>query len=466
MKQDRMLKGMLKMNPILEGPLFKNIFLFAMPIAATSILQQLFNSADTAVVGRFADMEALAAVGINAEVVALLVSLSTGLAVGCNVILAWAIGRKEFGRIRGVMHSGLVLAVLAGLCLMGLSFLLAEPLLRIMETPAEIFDKALLYLRIYAAGLPFLLLYDFGSAIERARGNSKRPLYALIASGVLNVVLNLLLVIVFHLGVAGVAIATDISTAASASLTLFWLSREKGEFRFAFRYLCFQKDIVLGILRIGIPAGVQSAVFCLANLFVQWSINRFGAVAVAGVTVSLNFEYLTYYMIMAFAQTATTFTSQNAAAGERKRCQKILWISLLQGFVLSALISTPAALAYRYFAGIYSDDPAVIEMAGLRMRLLLFLTPISTFYEVPAGVLRGHGLSVLPAAETIMGICILRICWIFFVLPSYQTLFMLFIVFPISWVVTTIMMWGSILYLHHSLSYQSTGQTSLEALKL
>jgi putative MATE family efflux protein len=317
-----------------------------------------------------------------------------------------------------------------------------------------------------AAGLPFLLLYDFGSAIERARGNSKRPLYALIASGVLNVLLNLLLVIVFHLGVAGVAIATDISTAASACVTLYWLSREKGEFRFSLRYLCFQKDAVLGILRIGIPAGVQSGVFCFANLFVQWAINRFGAAAVAGVTVSLNFEYLTYYMIMAFAQTATTFTSQNAAAGEQKRCRNILWICLLQGFILSALISTPTSLKYRYFAGIYSDDPAVIEMAGVRMRLLLFLTPISTFYEVPAGFLRGHGLSVLPAIETITGICILRICWILFVLPSYQTLFMLFIVFPISWIVTTIMMWGSMGYLHHSLKYRPAGQTRVEAAKL
>jgi putative MATE family efflux protein len=455
-----------EMNPILEGPLFKNIFLFAMPIAASSILQQLFNSADTAVVGRFADMEALAAVGINAEVVALLVSLSAGLAVGCNVLLAWAIGSRENKRIRGVMHSGLVLAVLAGIFLMGISLLAGETLLRLMETPKEIFDKALLYLRIYAVGLPFLLLYDFGSAIERARGNSKRPLYALIASGVLNVFLNLLLVIVFHLGVAGVAIATDISTAASACVTLYWLSREKGEFRFSFRYLCFHKDAVLGILRIGIPAGVQSGVFCFANLFVQWAINRFGAAAVAGVTVSLNFEYLTYYMIMAFAQTATTFTSQNAAAGEQKRCRKILLICLLQGFVLSALISTPAALKYRFFAGIYSDDPAVIEMAGVRMRLLLFLTPISTFYEVPAGFLRGHGLSALPAIETITGICILRICWILFVLPSYQTLFMLFIVFPISWIVTTIMMWGSMVYLHYSLKCQAAGRACIEALKL
>lgn len=431
-------------NNILEGNLTKNLIRFAMPIAATSILQQLFNSADTAVVGQFSSTSALAAVGTNAEIVALLVSISSGLSVGLNVLIAWKIGQNKRAEISRCLHAGIGLALLIG-CVLSLTvFLLSEPVLRLIQTPEEAFRQAVLYLRLYAAGLPFLLLYDFACAIERARGNSRRPMIALMISGILNIGLNLFFVVVCRMDVAGVALATDLSTAFSAFLTLHHLASDPDEnFRFFVRRVHLERGYVSSVLQIGTPAALQGAVFCFANIFVQAAVNEFGSAAVAGAAAAMNFEYITYYMITAFTQTATTFVSQNQAAGYHRRCLRILKQCMLLSLVFSAAISTPVTLFSREAASFFSHDPEVLDAACQRIRIILVLTPVCSFYEIPAGFLRGYGKSLLPAVETAIGTCLVRILWIFTGFRQFHILQMLYRIFPVSWGITILLLWIS-----------------------
>ena len=428
---------------MLHGPLLGQLVAFALPIALSSMLQQLFNAVDTSVVGRFADADALAAVGTNGETVALLVTLSSGLAVGANVWAAHAIGEEKPENIPPILHTALLLAAALGLGGAVLGQLAVVPLLAALNTPEGVFPQAQAYLRIYLAGYPFLLLYDFGSALLRAKGDSRRPFGALAVSGLLNVVLNLLFVRVCGLGVEGVAFATAVSTAFSAGLVLFWLGREPGEFRFSLRRLRPDAAAAKRLLKTGLPAAVQGAVFCAANLFVQADVNRFGAAAIAGSTIAMNFEYFGYFFITAFGQAATTFTSQNAAAGQYRRCRRVLWLCLGCGAGFCALLTVPLTLWHTAFSALFSTDRAVIEAAGVRILHILAFEPMCTCYEVPSGALRGAGHSALPAGLTILGTCLLRIGWSFTVFACVQTLESLYIVFPVSWVVTSVLIWAA-----------------------
>ena len=432
---------------MLHGPLNKKLILFALPIALSSMLQQLFNAADTSVVGHFADADALAAVGTNGEIVALLVTLSVGLAAGANVLIAHYIGEKKNDRISDALHTALSLALLLGLCGALLGQFLARPLLIAIRTPASVLADAILYLRIYFIGYPFLMLYDFGSAILRAKGDSRRPFIALTVSGLLNVLLNLFFVIVCHLGVAGVAIATDISTGVSAFLVLLWLVQESADFQLVPRKLRLHSMPLRQMLIIGIPSAIQGAVFCFANIFVQASVNTFGATATAGSTIAMNFEYFGYYMITAFGQAATTFTSQNFAAKEYRRCRKILKSCLVFSILFSAVITVPLTVFRSGASALFTTNPAVIQSACLRISLILLFEPICCLYEIPAGVLRGSGHSTLPAILTVIGTCLVRIVWIFTVFVYKNTQESLFVVFPISWVLTILLMWSSFLIL-------------------
>ncbi len=425
---------------MLHGNLLFPLIYFALPIAFCSMLQQLFNAADTSVVGHFANANALAAVGTNGEIVALLVTLSAGLSVGANVLIAACIGENKRSEISDIVHTAITLSILAGLliCLLGQCFV--RPLLVLIKTPSEILDDAVLYLRIYLCGLPFLMLYDFASAVLRADGNSRSPFFALTISGVINVLLNLLFVIVCHANVAGVALATDIATAISAAMVLYKLSHNTSELHFSIRKLCLRKKHLLGILKIGIPSAIQGAVFCFANIFVQASVNSFGAVATAGSTIAMNFEYFGYFLITAFGQTATTFTSQNFAAGQISRCKKILLLCLICSTVFSALVTVPLTVFCHGASGLFTNDASVIEAACVRILLILIVEPICSFYETPAGVLRGCGHAAMPAILTVLGTCLFRIVWIFTVFHRFHTLPVLFIVFPISWVITILLM--------------------------
>ena len=420
---------------MLHGPLTRKLLLFTLPIAFSSILQQLFNAADTAVVGYFGNQGALAAVGTNTEIIALIVTVSSGLSIGANILVAKLIGKNQKENIPTAIRTAIMLSVLIGVLGMAVGLAVAEPLLRLIQAPEGILRDAALYLRIYMLGYPFLLLYDFGSAVLRARGDSRYPFLALAFSGIANVGLNLFFVIVFRMGVAGVAVATGISNALSALIVLHRLPKEKPESTRA----RFSTEDMGEILKTGVPSAVQGAVFCFANIFVQASVNGFGETAIAGSTVAMNFEYFTYYIITAFGQTATTFTGQNHAAGQRERCRKILWLCLLLSTLCSAIPIFTIVLFRNFFSGLFTPDAAVIESAGVRIMCILLFEPLCNLYEIPAGVLRGSGHALYPAIGAMVGTCAFRILWICTVFRANPTLPMLYYAFPLSWVVTILL---------------------------
>ena len=308
---------------MLSGSLWDKIIRFALPFMATSVLQQLFNATDTAVVGRFASSQAMAAVGSNASVIALIVGLFTGMAMGTNVVVARLIGQGRDGRIHDAVVTSMTTAIISGGVLIVVGNLVAQPLLALMGTPENIIDQAVLYLRIYMLGTPFLMVYNFGSAVLRSKGDSKRPLYCLLASGVFNVALNMVFVIIFHWGVVGVAVATDIASGISATLILIMLAREEERFRVSLRHLYLRREPLGEILRIGIPAGLQGMVFSFSNIILQSAINSFGSDAVAGSAAAQNCEFIAYFVLNSFTQAAVTFTSQNYGAGNLQRCREV-----------------------------------------------------------------------------------------------------------------------------------------------
>ncbi len=423
---------------MLHGSLTKKLLLFTLPIALSSIVQQLFNAADTAVVGCFGNENALAAVGTNTETIALIVTVSSGLSIGANILIANHIGRGEAVKTPAAVQTSMLLAVMIGILGLILGQFAAAPLLHLIQTPESIFDAAELYLRIYMAGYPFLLLYDFGSSVLRARGDSRYPFLALMISGIANIAFNLFFVIVLHMGVAGVAIATDISNMCSALLVLHRLAKDV-MFCFKFRRAKFSPQIAWKILKTGVPSAAQGAVFCFANIFVQASVNSFGELAIAGSTIAMNFEYFTYYIITAFGQTATTFTSQNYASGQNERCRHILWQCLGLSTVCSSIPIFTIVLFRDFFSGLFTPEAAVIKSAGVRIMCVLLFEPICNLYEIPAGALRGGGHALYPAVCTMTGTCALRIIWICTVFSANRTLPMLYHAFPISWVITILL---------------------------
>lgn len=433
---------------MLHGPLSGKLLLFTLPIALSSMVQQLFNAADTAVVGYFGSEGALAAVGTNTEIIALIVTLSSGLSIGANILIANRIGQNEIDELPAAVQTAMLLAALIGMAGLLLGQAAAAPLLELIQTPNSIFEEAALYLRFYMLGYLFLLLYDFGAAVLRARGDSRAPFLALMLSGAANVGLNLFFVVVLHMGVAGVAIATDISAALSALLVLRRFKKDE-LFRLTFRKPQFSTKIAGNILKTGVPSAVQGAVFCFANIFVQASVNRFGETAIAGSTIAMNFEYFTYYIITAFSQTATTFTSQNYAAGQRDRCRRILWLCLGLSTVCSTIPIVTIVLFRDFFSSIFTPEAPVIESAAVRILCILLFEPICNLYEIPAVVLRGSGHAIYPAVSTILGICAFRIVWICTVFRTHPTLPMLYHAFPLSWAATILLVnLGSLLILH------------------
>ena len=307
---------------MLNGGLFRKILMFALPLMASGILQQSFNSIDVAVVGRFASSQALAAVGSNGMIISIMVNLFLGISVGANVVISNYIGQRNEQGIRKAVRTVSFIALWSGLLLLVLGVSLARPILELMNTPHDVIDLATLYLRIYFLGMPFMMIYNFGAAILRSMGDTKRPFYSLIAAGIINTGLNLVLVIGFEMSVAGVAIATVASNIVSASIIVFLLLREKEPFRLEWKKITVERNEFRHMLRIGVPAGVQGMVFSFANIFVQSSINGFGSDAVAGSAAAINYEYYCFFVISAFAQAAVAFVSQNYGAGQIDRCKK------------------------------------------------------------------------------------------------------------------------------------------------
>ncbi len=424
---------------VLHGSLADKIILFTIPLALSSILQQLFNSADLAVVGRFDSSSAMAAVGSNAALINLLVSLFTGLATGVNVVVASCIGRDEKERISGAVHTSITLSIVSGFVLLGIGQVIAPAVLRLVGTPADVMRLAEVYLRIYFLGMPFFMIYNFGSAILRAKGDSARPFYALVASGLLNIILNLLLVIVFHLGVAGVAIATDISNGLSAGVVLYILLREEEPFRFRWSGMRIEKSHLRNIIDIGAPAGLQGMVFSLSNVVIQSGINSFGAACIAGNAAAQNFEYMAYFVVNGFAQTAVTFTSQNYAAGNVDRCRRIYRDTQLLTMAGTAAVSLIFLIFHYPLIRIFATEEDVISYAMVRMFFVMALEIMTSTYEISGGCLRGMAHSLAPALETMLGCCVFRMFWVSFVFSRHHTIVTLMSVYPITWVITACM---------------------------
>lgn len=428
----------LRRTDMLNGNLFSGILMFAIPLAASSILQQLFNSVDVAVVGHFAQNRAVAtaAVGSNGSVINLIINLFVGISVGANVVISNYIGRGEREKANSCVHTAMTIAIISGVFLLFLGLFIARPLLELMTTPEDVLPYAVQYLHIYFLGMPFIMVYNFGSAILRCIGDTRRPLYCLIISGVLNAALNLFLVIAFHMDVAGVAIATVISNIVSASLVCVFLLREKSEIAFSIRKMGIRRDDLVRMLRIGVPAGLQSMLFSISNVFIQSVLNRFGTSVVAGSAVTLNFENFSYYIISAFSQASVTFTSQNIGASRVDRCKKIFRLSMLMSVILSLVMNYTFFLGRGFFIYLFTSDETVAYYAAIRM--LYILTPyfLINTYEISGAALRGMGYSLTPAMMSVFGTCIFRLIWAYTIPKLNQSLGALYIVYPISWIIT------------------------------
>ncbi|MCR5347200.1 MAG: MATE family efflux transporter [Fretibacterium sp.] len=424
---------------MLHGSLLDKILLFALPLAASTILQQLFNSADVAVVGRFDSRQALAAVGSNGPAINLLVNLFVGVSLGTNVVIAHYIGQNERQKIRDAVHTSISLALISGFFLLAWGLVMARPLLRLMDTPEDVMELSVLYLRIYFLGMPFIMLFNFGSAILRSRGDSQRPLWCLAVSGVINVILNLILVIVFRLSVAGVGIATVIANAVSASMVIRFLMTADDPFRFYPRQLLKSenREHALRMLRIGIPTGMQGVVFSISNICIQAAINGFGSAASAGSATALNFEFIAYYIINAFTQAAVTFTSQNYGAGNVERCRRVFRLSLWSGLLITGTVCAAFLFWQHPLLSLYTLDPGVIAFAEVRMFHAVAFVWLCSTYEVSGGALRGMGYSMLPTTLTLLGCCAFRLVWVYGVIWGMNGSFALLMdTYPITWTIT------------------------------
>lgn len=423
-----------------HGTLWNKILIFALPLAASSILQQLFNSVDTAVVGRFASSQALAAVGSNGSLISLLINLFIGISLGSNVVIAHYIGQGAQKNIQAAIHTAIVVALVSGFFVMILGQFIARPVLLLMGTPEDVIDLAVLYLRIYLLGMPFIMLYDFGSSILRSTGDSKRPLYSLIVAGVINTLLNLVLVIGFKLSVSGVAIATVISNVVSSGIVIYFLTQESEPIKLDLKKLAVSTTELKKILKIGVPAGLQGMMFSIANVCIQSTINSFGSDAIAGSAAALNYEFFSYFMVNAFAQTTVTFTSQNYGAGEYDRCKKIFGIGMMFSLISCGLLSAVFVIGRGFFLGLYSTDANVLVYAKQRICIATTLELLTSIYEISAGAMRGLGHSMTPAVITFMGSCVLRLIWISTACKMVHEFWVLMIIYPISWIITGIAM--------------------------
>ena len=424
---------------MLHGPLLMKILKFSIPLAASSILQQLFNSVDVAVVGQFVGSKALAAVGSNSPVISLLINLFMGVSMGANSVIANHLGRHDNEGVRQAVSTTVVVALASGVLLMVLGVVVARPILELMGTPPDVLDMAVLYLRIYFLGMPFFMMFNFCAAIMRSTGDTRRPLYILVVSGVVNTVLNLVFVLCFGLGVEGVAIATGVANAVSATIILRMLLGESEPLKVHLESLKVHKAQLRRMLQIGVPAGIQGMVFSLSNVFVQSTINGYGAEAIAGSAAALNFEFYCYFVIAAFDGAAISFIGQNYGAGLTSRVRRVFGICMWLSVVSCAALNVMFTMGHDFFLGLFSGDAAVKAYGSVRMHWVLVFQWVACSYEIAGSSLRGMGKSMTPAVLTIVGTCLLRIAWVYTVCPAWHGFEVLMLVYPVSWTVTGVM---------------------------
>ena len=423
---------------MLHGPLWNKILFFAAPIALSSIIQQLFNAADIAVVGRFAGTSAMAAVGSNSSMISLIINLFVGLSVGANVVISNCLGKQDFDRAKRAVHTSIAVAILSGLFLLVFGQILIRPLLRLMAVPEDVFELSVLYLRIYFLGMPFSMLYNFCAAALRSKGDTQRPMVVLTCAGVANILLNLFFVCVLNMSVEGVAIATVISQIISSLMLLYLLTKETGPLQLNFRELKIHGAILKDIASIGVPSGLQGCVFSLSNVCIQSAINSLGTLTMAACTAVLNYEMFTVYIINSFSQACVTFTSQNYGAGNFQRCRRVFRTSLGLGAISMCIVSVIMLLFGQPLIRVFNADPEVIEIGMIRIRGIMPFQLLNMAIDVVSGGLRGLGHSFVPTAISLVGICGVRLIWVYTVFAMFPSLACLICAYPLSWAITTL----------------------------
>ena len=433
---------------MLHGSIWNKLPLFALPVAATAILEQLFNASDIAVVGNFTGAGktiAVAAVGANSSIIALIVNLFVGIALGANVIIANAIGRNDREAVQKAVHTSIVVAVLCGILVAAVGELIAAPLLSSLHVPEDVLPSALLYLRIYLLGMPVILLDNFEAAIFRSVGTTRTPLIALFTSGILNVALNLFFVAVLRMTVNGVAIATVLSNAVSSVLLFRRLRTTQQHIHVEWQALRIDRKTLGRIMRIGLPAGIQSAVFAVSNIVIQSAINSLGTVVMAASSAAFNIEVFAYDVLNSFSQACTTFVGQNYGAGQIKRCKRTLLLCLIEDLIASASAIALVLLAGKQLLAVFNNDPEVISIGYTRLLFVFSAYTFSMLYEVMSGYLRGFGISLVPAILTTIGVCGVRIGWIHFIFPQNQTFQTILTAYPVSLAATALMIFAALL---------------------
>lgn len=448
MNEVEKLKSTKRQMDMLHGSIWNKIIQYAIPVAATGILEQLFNASDIAIVGNFtgdAKTVSVAAVGANSPIVGLILNLFIGISLGANVVIANAIGKKDEETIHKAVHTSVIMAVAGGLLVLILGELFIGNLLKMLNVPEDVFPYALLYIRIYLLGMPVILLYNFESAIFRSIGETKIPLRALAVSGVINVLLNLFFVVVLKRTVDGVAIATVIANAISSVLLFLQLVKTDSVIQIKINKLKFDTKCFLEIIKIGLPAGIQSAVFAVANIVIQAAINSLGTVVIAASSAAFNIEMFAYFVFNSFSQACTTFTGQNFGAGQLKRCRKVLFLCIIEDLIATAAVITFVLLSGKGLLSVFNNDPNVIDIGYTRLVVVFSAYIFSMLYENMSGYLRGFGISLVPAILTTIGVCGVRIIWICAVFPVHRTFKTIMLVYPISLAVTALLIFLAVI---------------------
>ena len=446
---------------MLNGSIWNKLPVFALPIAATGILEQLFNASDIAIVGNFAQTDktaAVAAVGANSPIIGLILNLFIGIALGANVVIANAVGRDDKQTVQKAVHTSMVVSVIGGVLVAIIGELIAEPLLTVLNVPDDVLELALLYLRIYFLGMPVILLYNFEAAIFRSIGETKMPLIALTLSGILNVLLNLFFVIVLKMSVNGVATATVLANVVSAGILYIKLVKSDKYIKVEFKKLRIDGNVFAKIMQIGLPAGIQSAVFAVANIVIQGAINSLGTVVIAASSAAFNIEIIAYNVMNSFSQACTTFVGQNFGANKIDRCKKTLFLCLIEDAIASGTAILIVLITGKFLLSIFNNNPEVIEIGYTRLVIIFIAYIFSMLYEVMSGYLRGFGFSLVPAILTTVGVCVLRIIWINTVFPANRTFVTIMTAYPVSLATTALLIFIALIIYRPSKRFANKGK--------
>lgn len=461
-KVDLMEKELKKQKlDMLNGSIWNKLPVFALPIAATGILEQLFNASDIAIVGNFAQTDktaAVAAVGANSPIIGLILNLFIGIALGANVVIANAVGRDDKQTVQKAVHTSMVVSVIGGVLVAIIGEIIAEPLLMVLNVPDDVLELALLYLRIYFLGMPVILLYNFEAAIFRSIGETKMPLIALTLSGILNVLLNLFFVIVLKMSVNGVATATVLANIVSAGILYIKLVKSDKYIKVEFKKLRIDGKVFAKIMQIGLPAGIQSAVFAVANIVIQGAINSLGTVVIAASSAAFNIEIIAYNVMNSFSQACTTFVGQNFGANKIDRCKKTLFLCLIEDAIASGTAILIVLITGKFLLSIFNNNPEVIEIGYTRLVIIFIAYIFSMLYEVMSGYLRGFGFSLVPAILTTVGVCVLRIIWINTVFPANRTFVTIMTAYPVSLATTAVLIFIALIIYRPSKRFANKGK--------